>query len=100
MRGIKLINHDRPSRSPRLVLDENIDFSSLVILLRHGLDQRCSRVYQSWHEEKRRDDELLKQRLSGIIAARGRERKATMDRINNGIVKWLAEQVIARYPCV
>ena len=94
------MNYDRPSKSPRLVLDENIDFSSLDILLQRGLEQRCSQVYQSWHEEKRRDDELLKQRLSGIIAAGRRERIATMDRIKNGIVKWLAEQAVARYPCV
>ena len=95
MRGIKLINHDRPSRSPRLVLDENIDFSSLVILLRHGLDQRCSRVYQSW-----RDDELMKQRRSDILVAGRREWVATMDRIKNGIMNWLTAGAVARYPCV
>ena len=94
------MNYDRPSKSSRLILDENIDSSSLDILLRHGLDQRCSRVYQGWREEKRHYDELMKQRLRGIIAAGGRERLATMARIKNGIVKWLAGQAVARYPCV
>ena len=94
------MNYDRPSRSPRLILDEDIDFSSLDILLRHGLDQRCSRIYQSWREEKRRDDELMKQRLSDIIVVGGRERIATMDRIKKGMVKWLVGQAVARYPCV
>ena len=94
------MKYDRPSKSPRLILDESIEFNSLDILLRHGLEQRCSQVYQCWREEKRRDDELMKQRLSGIIAAGGRERVAKMDRIKNGIVKWLGEQAVARYPCV
>ena len=94
------MNYDTPSRSPRLILDENIDFSSLDIMLQRGLEQRCSRVYQSWHEEKRRNDELMKQRLTGIIAAGGRESVATIDRIKNGIVNWLAAQAVARYPCV
>ena len=94
------MNYDRPSRSPRLVLDENIDSNSLDILLRHGLDQRCSRVYQIWREEKRRDDELMKRRRSDILASGRGEGVATMDRIKNGIVKWLAAEAVARYPCV
>ena len=49
------MNYDRLSRRPRLILDENIDFSSMDILLRHGLAQRCSRVYQSWCKEKSLD---------------------------------------------
>ena len=51
-RGIEFIYRNRASRSPRLILDENIDFKSLEILLRHGLDRRCSRVYQSWQRDK------------------------------------------------
>ena len=94
------MNYDRSSRSPRLILDENIDFSSLDILLQRGLEQRCSEVYQSWCAEKTRDDQLMNQRQSSTIAAGRRERKATMDRIENGIVKWLAGQAVARYPCV
>jgi hypothetical protein len=92
------MNYDRPSRSPRLILDENIDSSSLDILLQHGLDQRCSRVYQSWCEEKRREDELMKQRKSDTIAAGRREKVETMVRVKKGIVKWLAGQAVARYP--
>ena len=94
------MNYDRLSRRPRLVLDESIDFSTLEILLLHGLRQRCSRVYQCWWEEKRRDDELMKQRQSTTVATGGREVVATAVRIKKGIVRWLAGQAVARYPCV
>ena len=89
-----------PSRRPRLILDENIDFSSLDILIRHGLDQRCSGVYESWRGEKKRDDELMRQRQSTTIDAGRGETIATMGRIKRGIAKWLAGQAVARYPCV
>jgi hypothetical protein len=68
---------DRTSRSPRLILDENIDFSSLKILTQHGLNQRCSGVYQSWQAEKTRDDQLMKQRGSDAIAAGRKQMEAT-----------------------
>ena len=91
------MNHDRPSRHPRLILDENIDFSSLDILLRHGLAQRCSGVYQSWCKEKKLSDEVLERRQN---ADERKEVEPTMFRIKRGIVKWLTEQAAARYPCV
>jgi hypothetical protein len=94
------MNYDWSSRSPRLILDENIDSSSVDILLRHGLDQRCSRVYQSWCEERRRNDHLMQQRISDTIAAGRRDKQATVVRIMNGLGKWLAGQAVARYPCV
>src|SRR5258706_4389202 len=94
------MNYDRPSRRPRLILDEKIDFSSLDTLLRHGLDQRCSRVYESWRGEKRRDEELMRQRQSTTIDAGRGEIVETMGRIKKGIAKWLAGQAVARYPCV
>lgn len=91
---------DRTLRSPRLVLDEYIDFGSLRILLHHGLRQRCSGVYQSWHTEKNHNDQIMKQRESDAIAAGRRQHGAALVRIKNGIVKWLAEQAVAQYPCV
>ena len=94
------MNYDRPSRCPRLILDENIDFSSLGILSRHGLAQRCSGVYQSWFEEKKLGDLLLEQCQRITIVAEREEVEATMVRINKGIVKWLARQAVARYLCV
>ena len=90
----------RPSRRPRLILDENIDFSSLDILLYHGLDQRCSGVYQSWCREKMLNDEVMKQCQSIAIDAGRGEIVATMVRIKKGIMKWLVGQAVARYPCV
>ena len=89
-----------PSRHPRLILDENIDFSSLDILIRYGLDRRCSTVYEGWRGEKRRHDELMRQRQSTTINAGRGETIATMGRIKRGIAKWLAGQTVARYPCV
>jgi hypothetical protein len=94
------MNYDRVPSSPRLILDDNIDFGSLGILLRYGLDQRCSGVYQSWCAKKKRDDELLEQRESDTIAAGQREEEAALVRVKDGIVKWLAGEATARYPCV
>jgi len=94
------MNYDRPSRSPRLILDENIDSSSLDTLLQCGLNQRCSQVYQSWCEEKRRNTELMEQHQRGFIDAELRKKVATMLRIKNGIMMWVARQAVARYPCV
>ena len=94
------MNYDRSSRYPRLILDENIDFSSLNILLRHGLAQRCSSVYQSWCKKKRLDELVLEQCQRTTIATKWEEVEATMVRINKGIVKWLAKQAVARYLCV
>ena len=94
------MDYDRPSRHPRLVLDESIDFSSLYILIRHGLDQRCSGVYQSWCGEKRHNVELMKQYQRTTITAGRGEMVKTMVRIKKGIVRWLAGQAVTRYPCV
>ena len=94
------MNYDRPSRRPRLILDENIDFGSLNILLRHGLAERCSGLYQSWFKEKELGDLLLEQGQRITIAAEREEVEATMVRIKKGIVKWLAKQAVARYLCV
>jgi len=99
-RVIEFMNYDRVTRSPRLSLDENIDFSSLNILLEHGLDRRCSRVYQSSRAEKSRDDESIKQRKLDAIAVGRIQQEEGLARIKNGIVKWLAAQAVARYPCV
>lgn len=94
------MDHDRASNSPRLILDEYIDFDSLKILVNHGLQQRCAKVYQSWRAEKNRDDRTAKKRgIDGIVAGQ-KEGATALVRIKNGIVKWLAEQAVARYPCV
>jgi len=77
-------------------LDEYIKFSSLKILFENGLIERCSGVHQSWRAEKARDEQLMKQRKSDTIAAGG----AAFGRIQNGIMKWFAEQAVAQYPCV
>jgi len=61
--------------SPRLVLDEYINFSSLKILVQDGLDQRCSRVYWSWFAEKTRDGQLMKKRESDALADMRKQRK-------------------------
>ena len=92
--SIEFINYDRLSRCPRLILDENIDFSSLNILLRHGLAQRCSGVYQSWCKERKFDNEGLEQRQT---ADERKEVEATVVRTDKGILKWLAEQAVPLY---
>ena len=94
------MSYDLPPRRPRLILDENIDFSSLDILIRHGLDRRCSTVYEGWHGEKMRHDELMRQRQGTAIDAGRVEIVETMVRIKKGIAKWMAGQAVARYPCV
>lgn len=99
-RGIEFIYRNRASRSPRLILDENIDFKSLEILLRHGLDRRCFRVHQSWQRDKRQGDLLMKKCESDAIADGRRQADATLVRIKNGILGWLARETVGRYPCV
>ena len=94
------MDHDRTQRSPRLILDESINFSSLKILLPCGLIQRCSGVYQSWHAEKTRDDQLMEQRESNALADGRRQQEAALVRIKNGVMRWLAGQAVAQYPCV
>ena len=91
---------DRTSRSPRLILDESIKFSSLKILLQRGLATRCSEVYQSWAAEKARGDKLMKQRKIDAIADGKKQPDVTLVRIKNGITRWLAGQAVAQYPCV
>ena len=90
---------DRTSRSPRLILDESIDFSSLKILVLRGLDQRCSGVLPSWRAEKTRGDQIMKQRESDAIVAGRRQLDIVFARIKDGLMKWLTEQVVAQYPC-
>jgi len=94
------MDYDRVSRSPRLILDESIDFDSLNILLTHGLNQRCRGVYQSWHAEKSRDEKFMKQYENNVIAAGRAEEETTLARLKKGIVTWLAGRVVARYPYV
>ena len=91
---------DRTSRSPRLILDESIDFSSLKILLQRGLNQRCSIGYQSWRAERTRDDQLMKQRENDAIGAGRIQQSEAFHRIMDGITRWLTEQAVAQYPCV
>lgn len=91
---------DRTSRSPRLILDESIKFSSLKILLQCGLETRCSEVYQSLRAEKARDDRLIKKRKTDAIADAKKQLDGTLVRIKNGIARWLAGQAVAQYPCV
>ena len=91
---------DRTSRSPRLTLDEDIDFDSLKILVNHGLHQRCAEVYKSWRAERHRDDQTSRQRERDATVAGRKKGEAALVRIKNGIVKWLAEQAVTRYPCV
>lgn len=94
------MDYDRTSNSPRLILDEDIDFDSLKILMDHGLHERCAEVFRSWRAKKSRDDKVLKQRERDTISAGQKEAGAALVRIKKGIVKWLAEQTVARYPCV
>ncbi len=94
------MNYDRASRSPRIILDENITFSSLQLLLQHGLIQRCSQIYQGWRAEKTHDDQIMKQRENDAIAAGRRQLGAVRVRIKDGIMRWLVGRAVARYPCV
>ena len=91
---------NRSSRSPRLILDESINFNSLSILLPRGLNQRCPGISQIWRAERTRDDQLMKQRENDAIAAGRIQLREALVRIKNGIMKWLAEEAVAQYPCV
>lgn len=91
---------DRTLRSPRLILDEHIDFDSLRILAEHGLHRRCAEVFRHWRAKKSLDDQALREREFAAIAAGRKEGGAALVRIKNGIVKWLAEKTVAKYPCV
>ena len=91
---------DRTSKSPRLILDESINTSSLKVLLLYGLKQRCAAAYQSWRVKKTHDDQLLKQRENDAFVDWRKQQEVVLIRIQTGIVRWLAEQVVAQYPCV
>ena len=90
---------DRTSKSPRLILDESINYSSLKVLLDYGLKQRCTGAYQNWHVERTRDGRLMKQRESDAIADWRKQQEVVLTRIKTGIVRWLAAQAVAQYPC-
>ena len=94
------MDRDRTSRSPRLILDESIKFSSLKILLQLGLETRCYEVYRSWRAEKARGDQLMKQHKTDAIADAKKQLDVILVRIKNGIARWLAGQAVAQYPCV
>ena len=94
------MNCDRTSRSPRLILDESITIGSLQILSQHGLNPRCAGVFQGWRAEKTHNDQIMKQRESDAIATGKTQLGAALGRIQNGIMKWLAEQAVTQYPCV
>lgn len=91
---------DRTSKSPRLILDDSINSSSLKILLERGLNQRCSGALRSWRAEKNRDDQLMRQLESDAITDGKKQLDVALVRIKNGIARWLAGQVIVQYPCV
>ena len=94
------MNRNRTSWSPRLILDESMTIGSLQILSRHGLNQRCAGVFQSWRAEKTHNDQLMKQRESDATATGKTQLGAALGRIQNGFMKWLVEQAVAQYPCV
>ena len=91
---------DRTSNSPRLILEESINSSSLKILLQRGLNQRCSGALQSWRAEKNHDDQLMKQLESDAITDGKKQLDVALVRIKNGIARWFAGQVVDQYPCV
>lgn len=94
------MGYNRTSKSPRLILDESIDFSSLKILFQRGLNQRCSEVYQSWRVEKTSDDQIIRRRENDAIAAGRRQLDVVNARIKDGILRWLVGQAVAQYPYV
>ena len=91
---------DRTSNSPRLILDESINSSSLKILLQRGLDQRCARALRSWRAEKSRYDQIMRQRENDATAAGKMQLDVVIARIKDGIMRWLVGQAVAQYPCV
>jgi hypothetical protein len=88
----------RPSNTPRLVLDSNLDLASLVVLLQCGLNKRCKKVYSQWQAQRKRDEEQLKKQESDQLAAQRVENESALSRIKAGTTPWLVKRALDKYP--
>jgi len=88
----------RSSRTPRLVLDSNLDLTSLDVLIRYGLDKRCRKVYIPWQAKRKRDEAQLKKEANDDLAAQRAQNVASLRRIRAGTTAWLVMRALDKYP--
>jgi hypothetical protein len=93
-----LIDTTRRQYYPRIVLEENIDFDSLLILLNNGLATRCSDTYDEWRKQRDHDEAQFSREESDATSRTRMEAMAIYQRLEAGLAEWLAEQTVGVYP--
>jgi hypothetical protein len=79
-------------------LEENIDFDSLIILLKNGLETRCRDVYERWRKQRDIDEARFSREEKGAISGTRRQGEAINRRLEGGLAEWLAEQTVGVFP--
>lgn len=93
-----LIGTIRRQYYPRIVLEENIDFNSLLILLNNGLAKRCHDVYEGWRKQRNNKEVWFSQQEKEAISGTHEQAMAIYWRLEAGLAEWLAEQTVNVYP--
>ena len=93
-----LIDKARRQYHPQIVLEENIDFDSLLILLKNGLSKRCGGVYEGWLQQRDHDEAQSSQEEKDATSRIHEEVVTIYQRLKAGLAEWLAEQTVGVYP--
>jgi len=93
-----LIGTIRRQYYPQIVLEENIDFDSLLILLNNGLSTRCHDVYEGWQKQRDNDEKRFPREEKNAISGTRKQALTIYRRLEAGLAEWLAEQTVMVYP--
>ena len=93
-----LIGTIRRQYYPRIVLEENIDFDSLLILLNNGLAIRCHGVYEGWQKQQNDNEAWFSRQEADAISGTRNQALEIYRRLEVGLAEWLAEQTVRLYP--
>lgn len=93
-----LIGTIRGEGHPRILLDENIDFGSLSILLNNGLAVRCHDVYAGWRQKRDDNEAWFSQQERDAISGIRKQAMAIYRRLEAGLPEWLADETVRVYP--
>ena len=87
------------ARSPKIVLNDDIDATSLKILLDSGdLWARCGSLRQDWNDQMRRDKAKLGEDRKRAKDSRRTAAFKDKEMIEHNIAAWLAKQAAINYP--
>ena len=87
----------RRQRYPQLVLEEDINFDSLSILLDNGLATRCREVYEGWRKQRDDEEAQFSQEERGAISGTRNQAVEIYRRLEAGLAEWLAEETVKVY---